>query len=173
MNIKNTTKFSKEAYYALNKTLASKSYIACIFFELLLGGLVAYLMIVEKDYLKGGIILGLMAIYPFFLTFIMNFQIKRNYEMSKISFQDMVYNYEFTDTQVNLHLINKDKESSGNLTYKSMYKVIETTDFIFLFLSSNQAYIVSKSTFEKKEELETVINKIKSENVKYIVKKSK
>ena len=32
MNIRNTTRFSKEAYYALNKTLSSKIYIACIVF---------------------------------------------------------------------------------------------------------------------------------------------
>lgn len=173
MNIKNTTKFSKEAYYSLNKTLTSKAYIACIIFEIVLAGLVAYLMIVEKDYLKGGIIIGLMAIYPFLLMFIINWQIKRNYEMSKLSFQDMTYNYEFTDTQVNVHLINNDKESTGNLTYRAMYKAIETNDFLFLFISSNQAYIVSKDSFEKKEDIETVINKIKSENIKYTVKKSK
>ena len=171
MNIKNTTKFTKEAYFALNKTLTSKSFIACIFFEVFLGGLVAYLMIAEHDYLKGGVILALMAIYPFFLTFIMKFQIKRNYEMNKLAFENMVYNYEFTDTQVNLRLINKDKESTGNLKYSSIYKVIETPDYLFVFVTSNQAYIVNKSSFETKEEMETVINKIKTENVKLVVKK--
>ena len=82
MNIRNTTRFSKEAYYALNKTLSSKIYIACIVFEIVLGVLAAFIMIKDKDLLKGGIIILMMLAYPFVLFAIMNGQIRKNYEIN-------------------------------------------------------------------------------------------
>lgn len=171
MNIRNTTRFSKEAYYALNKTLSSKIYIACIVFEIVLGVLAAFIMIKDKDLLKGGIIILMMLAYPFVLFAIMNGQIRKNYEINKLTFQDMIYEYEFTDTNVNVHVTNKNTENHSSLTYQAIYKVTETANHLFIFISSNQAFIVSKDTFDNEECLKKVIDKIKKENIKYNYKK--
>ena len=171
MNIRNTTRFSKEAYYALNKTLSSKIYIACIVFEIVLGVLAAFIMIKDKDLLKGGIIILMMLAYPFVLFAIMNGQIRKNYEINKLTFQDMIYEYEFTDTNVNVHVTNKNTENHSSLTYQAIYKVPETANHLYIFISSNQAFIVSKDTFDNEECLKEVIDKIKKENIKYNYKK--
>ena len=167
MNIRNTTRFSKEAYYALNKTLSSKIYIACIVFEIVLGVLAAFIMIKDKDLLKGGIIILMMLAYPFVLFAIMNGQIRKNYEINKLTFQDMIYEYEYTDTKVNVHVTNKNTENHSSLTYQAIYKVTETANHLFIFISSNQAFIVSKDTIENEECLKEVIDKIKKEKIKY------
>ena len=83
----------------------------------------------------------------------------------------MIYEYEFTDTNVNVHVTNKNTENHSSLTYQAIYKVTETANHLFIFISSNQAFIVSKDTFDNEECLKEVIDKIKKENIKYNYKK--
>lgn len=173
MEIKNTTKFSKEGYFTLNKTLTSKTFLACIGFEVALAALLVFIIIKDNDIVKPIFLGVLMLLYPFTLYLIMKFQMNRNYNLNKAAYEDMVYDYVFTDEQLNVRLTHQQKTSEGHITYRAMYKVIETEHFLFVFISSNQAYIVEKANFSSKEEFDRVISKIKEENVKYKYSKVK
>lgn len=173
MEIKNTTKFSKEAYYTLNKAINSKIYIAIIIFEILLGGLACLFIFKNQDYVKGIIIGILMLIYPFVLMLIMNIQIKRNYELNKLVYQSMVYDYTFTEKELLVTTTNNNLSNNCKLLYSAIYKLVDSDKFLFIFISSNQAYLVDKACFKNKEEEYRVIQIIKENNVKYTFKNVK
>ena len=173
MEIKNTTTFSKEGYFSLNKSLQDKIIIPVVAIELVLLAFALFLLIGEHDYLKSGILGLLMIIYPFVLLFIMNLQVKRNYNINKVVYDTMTYDYLFTDEKLFVTLHQKEHESKGHITYRAMYKVIDTPKFLFIFISSNQAYLIQKDRFESIEEYEKVIERIKKDNVKYKFKKIK
>ena len=173
MNIKNTTKFSKEAYYTLNKTLSSKTLIVCILFELVLAAILALFIFKDQDYIKAAILGVLMIAYPFLLTLIMNSQIKKNYEINKLAYQNMIYNYVFEDKELLIQIVNKNESTNKKMSYQAIYKVIESDKFLFIFVSSTNAYLIEKSCFENDEDLNKVIEKIKIENIKYKYKKMK
>lgn len=168
MEIKNTTKFSKEGYFTLNKAMLRKSYFVCALLEFALAALMVYILVKDKNDIVKPIFLGILMItYPFILGFILSGQMKRNYNMNKAVYENMVYDYEFTDDKLKVRLTQNNQCNEGYVTYKAMYRVIDTEKFLFVFISSNQAYIIEKSSFVSKEDVDKVISKIKQENVKY------
>lgn len=171
MEIKNTTKFSKEAYYTLNKTLNSKIYLACILFELVLLGLTAFFIFKNHDYTKAVAMGILMIAYPFILLITMKTKIDRNYKMNELVFKNMSYNYLFTDEEVHIQIENGTSTNETHLSYKSIYKVMHSDKYIFIFISSNQAFLVDKSCFENDNDNNIIIEKFKSEYIKCNYKK--
>lgn len=167
MEIKNTTKFSKEGYFTLNKAISKKLIYICIIFEIALAILMVSLIIKEKDFIKPLVLGILMIAYPFILTLMMKGQLKRNYNLNKNVYEKMIYDFLFVDNQINVRLTSDDQVNDGHIAYRAIYRAIETPKFLFIFISSNQAYIVEKNNFNSPEELEMVISKIKSENIKY------
>ena len=173
MEIKNTTKFSREGYYTLNKALSSKIYVACIIFELVLAVFLGFIIVKDKDYVKA-IIIGIMMIaYPFVLSLIMNIQLKRNYNLNKLVFESMIYEYVFTDESFLVHCSNGNNTNDSKLNYQEIYKVIDSEKYLFIFISSNQAFLVDKTCFENKDDINNVIQKTKENNIKYSFKKVK
>lgn len=172
MEIKNTTYFNKEAYYTLNKSISGQIFIVGILFEIVLSGIACYFLFISKEYLKGIIIILLMISFPFVLNFFINNQIKKTYKSSEQVLKETKYDYIFTENNISITSANMNIQSQDNITYQAIYKVIETVSYLFIFISSNQAYVVSKDSFEN-DDLNIVINKIKEENVKYKYKKIK
>ena len=153
MEIRNTTKFSKEGYYTLNKAISSKINVACIIFELVLATFLGFIIFKDKDYIKA-VIVGIMMIgYPFVLYLMMNIQLKRNYNLNKMVFESMVYDYIFTDEALIIHCSNGNQINDSKLNYQSIYKVIDSKKYLFFFISSNQSYLVDKSGFNNQEEV--------------------
>lgn len=168
MEIKNTTKFSKEGYFTLNKAMLRRSYFVCVLLEIALAALMVYIIIKDNNDIVKPIFLGILMItYPFILGFVLSGQMKRNYNMNKAVYENMIYDYEFTDEKLKVRLTQNNQCNEGYVTYKAMYKVIDTEKFLFVFISSNQAYIIEKSCFASNEDIDKVISKIKEENVKY------
>lgn len=167
MKIMNSTRFSKEGFFSLHKCLTRKSYIPCIIFEVILLAVAIFIAIDQKDYLKPILIGVLMIAYPFILTLIMKSQISRSYLMNKQVYDQMIYEYEFNDDQFTINLIHNDKVNNGHVSYNAIYKLVETDKFLFIFIASNQAYIVDKSSFENEDDCKIIVETIKTFNIKH------
>ncbi len=132
----------------------------------------------EKDYLKFNlfhsrnfflifgvmlIILAFMAIaYGVWLQFsiglaataaalgIMYYQSKRNYKTSTL--RGIEVENIFDETGIH----QKNTLGETNLPYNLIYKVCETKEAFYVYISKIQAFIVQKRYFEKPEDIETV-----------------
>ena len=75
MEIKNTTKFSKEGYFTLNKAMLRRSYFVCVLLEIALAALMVYIIIKNNNDIVKPIFLGILMItYPFILGFVLSGQ---------------------------------------------------------------------------------------------------
>ena len=167
MDIKNTTHFSKEGFFTLNKVMRGKSYGVLIFFELVLGILLA-IMIKNKMDLYFIILLGIfMVTYPIIFHLILNGQMKRHYKLNEKVYLSMIYTYQFTDDRFYIHVDNNGRQSDSKNSYQVIFRVIETEKFLFIFITTNQAWMVEKENFESPNDVQQIVEKIKNENIKY------
>ncbi len=72
------------------------------------------------------------------------------YKQSK-STSDIVNTYVFTDTKFTTSSSSIGFSGTSDIEYTNLYKAIETTDFLYLYISRSQAIIVDKSTIAKSE----------------------
>ena len=80
------------------------------------------------------------------------------------------YEYEFKEDGIKVTFTFLEEQQRQDLSYKSVFKVIEDKNNLYLFLQAKQAYIVSKNGFENSSDLNEVILKLKKNTIKYIGK---
>ena len=80
-----------------------------------------------------------------------------------------MYTFTFYESNVKVELIYGRHNSSGIVEYKDL-KVTETNEFIFLFVSPTNAYVVNKKGFEKNYDSlgfkSVVLDKVKKYKIK-------
>lgn len=90
------------------------------------------------------ILLVLVALWLVFLWFV--------YPKIKYSKNKLIHNMEneFVFNEDAFTMYQNSSSSDGNNTFKysALWKVFETKDFFYIYLTQNQAYIVEKSTLE-------------------------
>lgn len=95
---------------------------------------------------------------------------KRAYKTSKVvANAKLVVNF-YNEKMQLFSLKNDEKVGESIITYDDVYKVLETKDYIYIYISSNQAYLCKKEKFEGDYNL--ISEKLKEKlQKKYKVKK--
>ena len=61
---------------------------------------------------------------------------------NKLVFESMIYEYVFTDESFLVHCSNGNNTNDSKLNYQAIYKVIDSEKYLFIFISSNQNFII-------------------------------
>lgn len=95
---------------------------------------------------------------------------KRAYKTSKIAANAKLVVKFYDEKMQLLSLKNDEKVGESIITYDDIYKVLETKNYIYIYISSNQAYLCKKENFEGDYNL--ITSKLKEKlQKKYKVKK--
>lgn len=145
---KNTTKLTEKEYKIFLKSYQNEHAKADLLYSLFYSIffiICAIMLLINKDYLVGGILLlGVIAymIYKYFRTK----KIAQN-NNKKLNIQ-ITNKYDFYNNYFDI----ENQEGSGRIWYVKMYKVVETNTHFYIYISREYAYIISKSGFTKGEE---------------------
>lgn len=162
--IKNHSTFTKEGYMRMNKVNAQSSIALTIIAWI--GLVVINVFLYLKQSWTFAIIVSVLAVaYPFILKLLSTSQTNRTFKMYESAMGNATYDYEFKDGQIDFTFKSKNQTTPGNIKYTSIYHVICDNDYLFLFISSNQIYIIEKKGFEEGD-IEKVINLLKSKGIK-------
>lgn len=94
------------------------------------------------------ICVGVGIVWILEMIFLPKVYAKRVYNSSKISSEADV-EFEFYSDKFVTRTIKDEKEmSKGELDYKDLYKVVDLKDYIYLYITSNQAFICSKDNID-------------------------
>lgn len=80
---------------------------------------------------------------------------------------ESVNEYTFTDTHLKAESTNEGLSSQSQIAYENIYRAIETSIYLFVYINSASAYIIEKSTIDGegmqliREKLRTVLGKRK------------
>ena len=150
--------FSRFQHFYLNKFKSSLIPKLVIIFLTVLAAVL--------NALKGNwyvvILLGVFAIvYPLTLSLTINHQIKKMYHNS-VKIQIL----EETLTFYEDYFTSKSKHTDLKVNYKDLYRICETKNNVYIFISDNQAFIINKENVKKLNEFLSFI-KDKGEYKKY------
>lgn len=95
---------------------------------------------------------------------------KKIYKTSKYT-SNTKLNFTFYEDKIELVTIkNDEKMGEAKISYDDIYKVLETKNYMYIYISSNQAYVCSKEKFEG--EYNKIVQILKNKlNKKYKTKK--
>ena len=95
---------------------------------------------------------------------------KKAYKTSKIVADAKLMVNFYNEKMQLLSLKNDEKVGESIITYDDIYKVLETNNYIYLYISSNQAYLCKKENFEG--DYSIIVQKLKDKlQKKYKIKK--
>lgn len=95
---------------------------------------------------------------------------KKAYKTSKIMADAKLMVNFYNEKMQLLSLKNDEKVGESIITYDDIYKVLETNNYIYLYISSNQAYLCKKENFEG--DYSIIVQKLKDKlQKKYKIKK--
>ena len=147
---KNKTKLTDKEYKiflkSYQKEFAKMDFWYSMFYVVFFA-ICAVLLMINEDFLVGGGILLVIVIYIVYKYF-RNKKIANN-NNKKIKIQ-LINTYNFYKNFFDV----KNQEGQARTWYVKMYKVIETDEYFYIYLSREYAYIISKSGFMKGEEKE-------------------
>lgn len=63
-------------------------------------------------------------------------------------FKDIENQYLFTDTGISQISTNSNYDGTSQIDYSMIFKVMETSEYLFVFINKMQAWVVDKSTIE-------------------------
>lgn len=97
---------------------------------------------------------SIVVFFPLLSFLFLRGKIKSTYEKYKNLYDDIHYEFEFNENDVKLTLIQKDSKNELITPYENLHSVIETKEYIFLFIDQRRAYIVSIAGFDNFDRLE-------------------
>lgn len=89
----------------------------------------------------------LLAVVALWLAFLAGIYPKIRYNKNKFT-HNMENKFVFTQDGFAMYQCGGDTESSADIKYSAVFKIFETKEFFYIYLTQNQAYIVEKSTLE-------------------------
>lgn len=84
----------------------------------------------------------------------LKFKLKRGLIDSPL--KQFTQTYNFSDTGILIESTGENGNSSHTLAWIKFYKIIETTEYIYLHVSRQCSFILPKRCFENKEQLKTL-----------------
>ena len=155
----NKTRYSQKDYdiflESYKKEYSTSEYAYTLFY-ILFFGLCMVLAFMKKDYLLGiGIIVGL-GIYLWYKIIRPNQLVNKTRNSQELS-GNFVNNYEFYKNYFKV----ENSEGKAQALYLKLYRVVETKEYFYIYISRQYAYIISKSGFTKgdKDEFSKFIRK--------------
>ena len=163
----NTTKLTEEEVTNLQLfTLKKYNLLISIMIAVFFGGIGIGLCFVNTyvgvAILLAGIIGGL-----FLFPYVTKEQIKRQNNQIFAN-QDYINSFEFYNDYINIKNIDKnnEKEISQNFNYSGLYKVVEFSQFVYIFINKNQSFMLDKKGMTKGT-IGEVIELLKENGLKY------
>ena len=148
----NKTKYSEKLYSIFVKDYA-KEYATSdrffIFYNVLFFSLCSYIAFNEKEIGLGILIIIGILIFLFYKLIRPILKEKKNRSAEKIS-GSYVNHYKFYQNYFEIH----NPEGDAKVSYLKVYKIIETKESYYIFLTREDAFIVSKLGFLKGNELD-------------------
>ena len=128
----NTYEEFKRFFYTLSK-LKQNIILYCI---------LSAFLIIASLYLGWIHTLVFAIVFPVLVVSLQLFQRSRIFKTNKV-FQNTIVTYEFFDTYFTV----SDEYGNSRLDYKKLHKVIETKTNVYLMISKNQGFLLSKESF--------------------------
>jgi len=167
IEIKNTSTFSKEGYKQMNKELAKKNYSLIVAMEIILVAMDVWFYVNYKTMLTYGIVVSCFIVsYPFLITWMAKRQLEKTFKIYNNVFDSAKYEFTFYEKALKIDLTANGSTSNSVMNYSKLYSIIENNDYIFVFISSNQAYIVEKKGFTNPEDVQTLMDLFKKNGLK-------
>lgn len=143
----NKTKYSKKEYdifiESYKKEYAVSDY-AYIIFYIVFFGFCMILAFKEKEFLLGIALLIGLGIYLWYKVIRSNRLVEKTKKSKKVGGQ-FVNSYEFYKNYFKVENI----DGKAQVLYFKLYRVVETRDHFYIYISRQYAFIVSKSGFTK------------------------
>ena len=146
--MKNTTYITFDEHTKLNKVIVKMRAIPMIS-----AYMIAVLAFSLYGFIIGNYIIGItgaaiLVLFPLISFLYLRKKNKDSFEKYKDIYKDIRYEFEFTEDEFKVVLIQKDSQNEYKTAYEKLSRVIETKDNIFVFIDSSRAYIVSVKGFE-------------------------
>ena len=143
----NKTKYSQKEYdiflESYKKEYATSDY-AYIIFNIVFFGFCMILAFIERElFLAIALLVGII-IYLWFRIIRQNIIVEKTKKSKKVS-GNFVNNYDFYKNYFNV----KNIDGKAQILYFKLYRVVETKDCFYIYISRQYAYIVSKNGFTK------------------------
>ncbi|HON63682.1 MAG TPA: hypothetical protein PK840_02250 [Bacilli bacterium] len=166
----NRTEYLVETFVALNE-ISSKPAFRILFGGMIitiLSGLTIWIFGQDEDFVLAVTMLAMGVIFFPLMFWIIKKNLKRAVDANVKVNQNAVLTFRFFDNKVYISAKSDTQEGFSDFEYPVFSKVVETDDYLFLFLQATVAFCVNKNTFlsGKKEVIETLKQKTK----KYVTK---
>ena len=152
--MKNTTYITFKEHSALNKTIIRLRSLPLIIVYMAAILIFTAYGIFVKNWIIGGVGIGILVIFPLSAYLFLNKKIKDTYKQSKEIYDKIHYEFTFNEDEVNIVLFQENVKNELTTKYENLASVIETKEYIFLFIDNKRAYIASKAGFDKFDCLE-------------------
>lgn len=173
MNVKATTAYDLNVYKAINDAVLfkGKNPIVCKALSLAIIGmtLLSYGAVIILPDLISGTKIDAITLFPVLMLVLITvlfgiayFVAPRAGFKKLTAVQGIVSNsFEFDEDSVKVESSSEKLSSTSNYKYTALVKVLETSEYIFLFINPSSAFVVAKSGIEKGK-IDEVCNTIKA-----------
>ena len=152
--MKNITKIGYEEHAKLNKVIIRTKTLPMIIIYMVAVLAFALYGVIVKNLVIAIVGFSIVVFFPLLSYLFLSKKIKSTYEKYKSIYETIHYEFEFNEDKLHLTLIQKDSRNELVTEYEKLSSVIETKDYIFLFIDSRRAYIVNIKGFEHFDRVE-------------------
>ena len=175
----NKTVFSKDGFVSMNKAMVTRNLMSSALLQaVILIGII--LSLVAKNWTMLAIFGAMFVIFPILLFVMYQNGIKKVIRSGEDYFDKIYYEFTFKKDVIEFEYgrvdekENEELKKKGNNTmsfsYETIFKVIETNDYMFLLVAKAQGYTLEKQQFASEEEIEQVRTWLTTKGVRYIKK---
>ena len=152
--MKNITRIGFKEHAKLNETVIRLRSLPMIIIYIFAVLVFAVYGLIIKNWFIAILGFSIALIFPLFSYFFFKSKIKSTYERYKDIYNDIYYEFDFDETGVKLVLVQKTSRNELFTPYEKLHSVVETKEYIFLFLDSKRTYIVSIEGFDNFDRVE-------------------
>ena len=156
---KNRTKYSKKVYNEYLNFHRNKYNLSYKFYTIIVALLLFFCIGMQVKYHYYSLAILLCVIFTFFILwrlFRPVYEVKKEYQSKKIA-DEQTFIFKFYE---NFFVITN-KLQYSKVRYFKLYKIFETTDFFYLYIDKEHAFLIDKNgfTFGSAEEFSKFIHK--------------
>lgn len=144
---KNKTKYTKEIYekyLQFHQNKFKNKYTFTTIVPILLLSFCIIINLQYSKYLTAFILFAILGIFCFYRLIYPNKQVEKELKTDKFK-NEKEFTFKFYDK----FFVISDKKISEKIKYWKLHRVYETEDFFYLYIDSNHAFLLDKSTFSK------------------------
>ena len=167
--MRNVSPFTKEGYMKMHKVTSGKIVTQTIILNVI-AILLGVIFIIRKQYALGGVTLLVMISFSIAIPLNRHIKIKKLMESSSSLFDKAVYEFSFGEDEYSSHYTCGEEVVDTSGKYSDFYKIIDTPEYVYLFINLGVAYIVNKKGFENEEDAKKFTNILRLKNPRYFYK---